>query len=59
VAEADWTDWAEGFPTGAEDANLADCAIMNGDHGWQWTDADCAAATATAICQMGDTNGQR
>jgi len=53
VSEAAFTDWAEGFPTDAEN-NLADCALMNGDHGWQWTDADCTTESAPAICQMGD-----
>merc|ERR1711997_1224969 len=48
-----FTDWAEGFP--AEDENnLVDCVLMNGDNGWQWTDADCTTASAPAICQMGD-----
>merc|ERR1712083_908743 len=27
---------------------------MNGDHGWQWTDADCTTTSAPAICQIGD-----
>ena len=55
MSEAAFTDWAEGFPTDAEN-NLADCALMNGDHGWQWTDADCTTESAPAICQMGDYN---
>merc|ERR1712037_489123 len=48
---------AEGFPTEDEN-NLVDCVLMNGDNGWQWTDADCTTAAAPAICQMGDySNG--
>jgi hypothetical protein len=57
VSEATFTDWAEGFPTEDEN-NLVDCVLMNGDHGWQWTDADCTTGSAPAICQMGDySNG--
>merc|ERR1712083_961398 len=31
-----------------------DCVLMNGDYGWQWTDADCTTWAAPAICQIGD-----
>jgi len=48
--EADFTDWADGFPT-AED-NVADCAIMSHDQGWKWVDMACGEGLATAICQM-------
>jgi len=54
VTDVDYTNWAAGFPT--PDDNLADCALMNGDFGWQWTDADCSTESATVICQMGDTS---
>jgi len=48
--EADFTDWADGFPT-AED-NVADCAVMSHDQGWKWVDMACGEGLATAICQM-------
>lgn len=52
MSEADFSDWAEGFPMDSD--LLDDCALMNGDHGWKWTDADCSKTLATAMCQMGD-----
>merc|ERR1711910_49536 len=48
--EADFTDWADGFPT--EEDNVADCAVMSHDQGWKWVDMACGDGLATAICQM-------